>query len=136
MHSENADENWLENARNHIQGRRNDLNMLLLRSTNYMSADDESVTVLMKMLEWSVEPDTTRSKPTRRFLNPFHLHFTARSPFALQRRKSPSRTSGSYLRSTDQVSDDTKVISKRPFTYRRISSYISRMYNLGRPIVR
>ena len=33
-----ADENWLENAWNHIQGRRNDLNMLLLRSTNYMSA--------------------------------------------------------------------------------------------------
>ena len=32
-----ADENWLENVRNHIQGRRNDLNMLLLRSTNYVS---------------------------------------------------------------------------------------------------
>ena len=37
MHSENADKNWLQNARNHIQGRRNDLNMLLLRSTNSMS---------------------------------------------------------------------------------------------------
>ena len=32
-----ADENWLENERNHIQGRKNDLNMLLLRSTNSMS---------------------------------------------------------------------------------------------------
>ena len=38
MHSENADKNWLKNARNHIQGRRNELNMLLLRSTNSMSA--------------------------------------------------------------------------------------------------
>ena len=27
----------LKNERNHMQGRRNDLNMLLLRSTNYMS---------------------------------------------------------------------------------------------------
>ena len=32
-----ADENWLENERNHIQGRRKSLNMLLLRSTNSMS---------------------------------------------------------------------------------------------------
>ena len=38
MHSENADENWLEMKGNHIQGRKNSLNMLLLRSTNSMSA--------------------------------------------------------------------------------------------------
>ena len=35
-----ADENWLENERNHMQERRNDLNMLLLRSTNYMSGNN------------------------------------------------------------------------------------------------
>ena len=33
-----TDENWLENERNHIQGIRKSLNMLLLRSTNSMSA--------------------------------------------------------------------------------------------------
>ena len=32
-----AEENRLENERNQLQGRRNDLNMLLLRSTNSMS---------------------------------------------------------------------------------------------------
>ena len=33
-----AEENWLENERNHIQGRRNYLNMILQRSRDFMSS--------------------------------------------------------------------------------------------------
>ena len=39
-----ADENWLENERNHIQGRRKYLNMILKRSRDFIyltDADDE-----------------------------------------------------------------------------------------------
>ena len=51
-----ADENWLENERNHIQGRKNDLNMLLLRSTNSMSAMIIVVTICCKFLCFEVLP--------------------------------------------------------------------------------
>ena len=36
VHSKHADKIWLENERSHIQGSRKYLNMLLLRSRNYM----------------------------------------------------------------------------------------------------
>ena len=43
--------------------------------------------------------DTTRSKPTRRFLNPFHLHFTAQSPnpIRIAEGEKPVSTSGGRM---------------------------------------
>ena len=41
MYSENADENWLGNERNHIQGRRKYLNMILQQSTDIISGFEE-----------------------------------------------------------------------------------------------
>ena len=47
VHGEKADENWLENARNH--GRINDLNKLLLRCRNSMSGGQPESRFLVNM---------------------------------------------------------------------------------------
>ena len=61
-----ADENWLENERNHIQGSKNDLNMLLLRSTNSKSGQS-SCEFTMK----TPTPTDFPSLPWRRIAAPF-----------------------------------------------------------------
>ena len=43
VQSENADENWLENERNHIQGRRKSRSMIFQRSRYFMSDGCQSV---------------------------------------------------------------------------------------------
>ena len=69
-----ADENWLEKEGNHIQGRRNSLNMLLLRSTNSMSAC-ESVTAANLHAStncFSESPSSTKGRRATAVRNMLH----------------------------------------------------------------